>query len=413
MKDLSIYVEKLLYNHALVIIPGFGAFVSNKKTAELLQDKTFTPPQKELSFNPRLVYQDGLVANFISKEEGISYEEAQKYIKEAVDFWKQELNLGKQLVFENLGIFYKEGQDSIIFEPSQNKNFLTESFGMGPIKANEVSKEEETFTQNIPSQENEILENPLIGLNEQELNVNSEGTKKKFKIPAIAKYAAVALVGLSAIGYGVFYFLTSPKFFGKADNLTASVDTLYIQNKVKEHISQASFLADNPFSLSVVALEVKKDPELVKKRLAEEKARKVANEKAEKEARLAAEKAEKEEKLAAQKAEKEEKLAAQKAEKEEKLAAQKAKKEQDTDSSSEVSANAKYHLVAGAFSTRANALNRIKQLKSKGFSDAVLVGKNEKGLFLVSYKSFSDQGQAQAYMSEVKAQGNETWMLVK
>lgn len=399
MKDLSIYVEKLLYNHALVIVPDFGAFVSNKKTAELLQDKTFTPPQKELSFNPRLVYQDGLMANFISKEEGISYEEAQKYIKEAVDFWKQELNLGKQLVFENLGVFYKEGQDAVIFEPSQNKNFLTESFGMGPIKANEVSKEAETFVQNIPSQENEILENPLIGLNEQELNVTSEGTKKKIKIPAIAKYVAVALVGLSAIGYGVFYFLTSPKFFGKNDDLVASIDTLYIQNKVKEHISQASFLADNPFSLSVVALEVKKDPELVKKRLAEEKARKVANEKAEKEARLAAEK--------------EEKLAVQKVEKEEKLIAQKTKKEQNTDSSFEVSVNAKYHLVAGAFSTRTNALNRIKQLKSKGFSDAVLVGKNEKGLFLVSYKSFSDQGQAQAYMSEVKAQGNEIWMLVK
>ena len=47
MKNLDAYIEDLLFKHQCVIIPEFGAFVSNRKAAELAADKTFSPPQKE------------------------------------------------------------------------------------------------------------------------------------------------------------------------------------------------------------------------------------------------------------------------------------------------------------------------------------------------------------------------------
>ena len=43
MKNLDAYIEDLLFKHQCVIIPEFGAFVSNRKAAELAADKTFSP----------------------------------------------------------------------------------------------------------------------------------------------------------------------------------------------------------------------------------------------------------------------------------------------------------------------------------------------------------------------------------
>ena len=87
MKNLDTYIEDLLFKHQCVIIPEFGAFVSNRKAAELAADKSFSPPQKELTFNSRLTYNDGLVAKHISEVERSSYEEAQEYIKSVVTRW--------------------------------------------------------------------------------------------------------------------------------------------------------------------------------------------------------------------------------------------------------------------------------------------------------------------------------------
>ena len=105
MKNLDTYIEDLLFKHQCVIIPEFGAFVSNRKAAELAADKTFSPPQKELTFNARLTYNDGLLAKHISEVERSSYEEAQSYIKSTVVRWKQDLGTGNEVRLENIGKF--------------------------------------------------------------------------------------------------------------------------------------------------------------------------------------------------------------------------------------------------------------------------------------------------------------------
>ena len=69
-----------------------------------------------------------------------------------------------------------------------------------------------------------------------------------------------------------------------------------------------------------------------------------------------------------------------------------------------------FFLIAGAFSSEANARNRIKQLKRDGYSSATMVGQNEKGYYLVAYKSFSSRSQAESYMPEIKGKGLSTWV---
>lgn len=409
MKNLNVYIEEMLYLHNCVIVPEFGAFISNRKNAELLQNKTLTAPQKEVTFNQRLSYNDGLVAKHIAEEERITYEAAQEYIKTESKKWKESLNEGKKLHFENLGFFHQEinaeGVKIYIFEPDTKENFLTDSFGMSPVATQEVVKEQEVINPvlNGTSQQGEMLENPLASSEESQ-----EKTTKKRKIGTILKYAAVALVGLSAIGYGVFFFLTQMN--NPAAEL-AQADPEAVKAKVEEHISTATFLPENPLDLagSPVVWEGKKDPELAKKMAEEAKKReKEAAELAKKEA-LAQKQQEEAERRAEAIAKKEEERIRREEAKKEKEAL--AKNESSSPKSTAVSGN--FHLIAGAFSTEANARNKVKQLKEKGFSDANVIGKNDKGLFLVVYKSFSQQAEAQSYMQDVKKQGFDTWLLSK
>ena len=50
MKNLDTYIEDLLFKHQCVIIPEFGAFVSNRKAAELAADKSFFSSTKGIDF---------------------------------------------------------------------------------------------------------------------------------------------------------------------------------------------------------------------------------------------------------------------------------------------------------------------------------------------------------------------------
>ena len=72
-KTISKYISELLFLHDCVIIPQFGGFVGNNKSA-VLNETTgiITPPSKEILFNLNLQTNDGLLINHISKSEGIS-----------------------------------------------------------------------------------------------------------------------------------------------------------------------------------------------------------------------------------------------------------------------------------------------------------------------------------------------------
>jgi len=46
------YIEELLYRYNCVIVPGFGAFLTQLKSAEINKStNTFLPPSKVISFN--------------------------------------------------------------------------------------------------------------------------------------------------------------------------------------------------------------------------------------------------------------------------------------------------------------------------------------------------------------------------
>jgi len=71
-----------------------------------------------------------------------------------------------------------------------------------------------------------------------------------------------------------------------------------------------------------------------------------------------------------------------------------------------------YHVVAGAFSSEANAQKAVRELSAKGFP-ARRLGKN-RGLVAVAYGSYSTLAEANESMKQIKKTENgDAWLLVK
>lgn len=388
MKNLDTYIEDLLFKHQCVIIPEFGAFVSNRKAAELAADKSFSPPQKELTFNSRLTYNDGLVAKHISEVERSSYEEAQEYIKSVVTRWKQELSLGQEVRLANIGKFTKGTDNNIIFTSLSKENYLTDSFGMSPVTTKEVSKGEtgvEVANPIYNDQNNKpgLVENPSV--------TPEEAAAGKPKMPLPIKYAAVAIVGLSAIGYAVYSLMTNQE---NPTVVQVEPDPAKVEELVNQEVAKATYVPE--IELTATAIKVTKDPVLVKKR--KEELKKQAAER--KKAQVAGTT--------------DTPSTTTNTTTSEPTTPKSTNTTRTSSSGGSTSGSTKasgsFFLIAGAFSSESNAQNRVRQLKNSGYSTAGMVGQNEKGYYLVAYRGFSTRAQAESYMPEIKNKGLSTWI---
>lgn len=136
--NLEKYIVKLLYNHDCVVVPEFGAFIT-QKTASVYQTETsqFFPPAKELTFNHLLTKNDGLLAQEYALINEISFEEAQEKIESNVQFWKTHLANNSSLNLAELGNFTKTKEGFLQFQ-AQNPNFLLDSFGLDKVHATRI-----------------------------------------------------------------------------------------------------------------------------------------------------------------------------------------------------------------------------------------------------------------------------------
>jgi nucleoid DNA-binding protein len=109
MREFVNVITELLSKHPCVIIPGFGGFIVNEKTASVdCRTGHFYPPQKEIIFNPHLSHNDGLLAHALMKRQNISFEEADKKIGENVQAIKSGLSVYRKYDLDGLGCFTME-----------------------------------------------------------------------------------------------------------------------------------------------------------------------------------------------------------------------------------------------------------------------------------------------------------------
>ena len=122
--------------HDCVIFPGLGGFVAQYASSSIRDNNlTFKPPFKQILFNKNLTNNDGLLANSISKEWGISYEESVEKISSLLFKINNEIKTNKQFSFEGIGILYEV--NGILNFKQQSENLLLESFGLRSINMND------------------------------------------------------------------------------------------------------------------------------------------------------------------------------------------------------------------------------------------------------------------------------------
>lgn len=71
-----------------------------------------------------------------------------------------------------------------------------------------------------------------------------------------------------------------------------------------------------------------------------------------------------------------------------------------------------YFVIRGAFSEEANAQKSVDGLKTAGYN-AVIVGKNKAGLFMVAYEGFATIGEAKNKLLEVRNTQSDAWIYKK
>lgn len=218
------HIQDLLYRYECVILPGFGAFLSQRQPAYIQKNTgEFYPPKKLVSFNGQLIKSDGLLANYISEAENISYPAAVNRIAFFVDNLENSLNSDGTVELENIGQFSYSEEGNLQFEPVEKLNFLTDSFGLESINAGKVNREV------YKKQVEELEEKTPINF-----------TPERRRTPAFLKYAAVAII---ALGLGGFTGLNIYSDQVTKHNLAEQQEA---QDQLQEQIQQATFVIDNP-----------------------------------------------------------------------------------------------------------------------------------------------------------------------
>ena len=167
---LSTYIYKLILENDTVIVPGFGAFISEYQPAMIdFETAELKPPSKRISFSPKIRYNDGLLTGYISENEGISDSNALELIEKECDKILYLLDKGTRVNMEGIGSFlYNENQE-IEFEPAIEGNLLLDSFG---LEAASLQKKEEIKLKKVPEKpvsENELYEEMAISDNNEEI----------------------------------------------------------------------------------------------------------------------------------------------------------------------------------------------------------------------------------------------------
>lgn len=237
--QIETYISDLLYRYDCVTIPEFGAFLTKRISAKIDQENTtFFPPKKVVSFNEQLQHNDGLLASYIADSENIPYEVAVQKISKQVKLMTAFLNEGEVLTFSTLGDLRLNNDGKIVFEPSQQSNYLTEAFGLSEFKAASVNRE-------VYKHQIETLED-VIPIN---ITPEKRNSSRSISARSYFRYAAVALIALTVGG-----FTTSAYFNNQIEahnQLAQEAANAQLDAKVQE----ATFVIENPLPAATLKVE--------------------------------------------------------------------------------------------------------------------------------------------------------------
>ena len=359
MNTVQNHIKELLFEQDCVVIPEFGGFVTNFDCAKIDgSNRYITPPQKWLAFNSLLKNDDGLLSNYIAREEQITREQANLKVKSFVENTKRYINFDKTYQIDGLGVFSQNEENKIQFQP-QTSNFYSESFGMENIFLKKsinfqnelqvvqkpVIVSDTTVQQVFATQDRE----PTVEIWEEEEDFSST-RKRRFSrvLPSNVLPYVYGIVGMAIFASSIYFYdnskvnLSSLNLFKSSSSMTPP-----IVKTVDEFKAEATPIT--PANVETKAFE---------------------NEKVVTETPVLA-----------------------------------------TINNSEK----RFFIITGSFGSKKNARSLLNKLKSKGFEDASIIYPNDnEKLIKVSAGGFNNESEADQQATIVaQAINQDTWIYKK
>ncbi|MDT0689654.1 SPOR domain-containing protein [Salegentibacter sp. F188] len=221
--NIAKHIQDLLYRYECVILPGFGAFLSQKQSAHIDEDtQSFHPPKKTVSFNRQLQKNDGLLANYIAEAEKVSYSNSVYAISEFAASLEKSLEEDKQADLANIGKFILSSEGTLAFEPYDKVNYFTDSFGLDSFQAGVVNRE--VYKKQVEEIEEKT---PFL--------FTPERRKSSY-----LKYAAVGIIALGLSG------LAGLNIYSDQVSKHNIAEQQEAEGQLQQQIQQATFIIDNP-----------------------------------------------------------------------------------------------------------------------------------------------------------------------
>lgn len=231
--QLETYISDLLYRYDCVTIPEFGAFLTKRVSAKVHETtNSFYPPKKVISFNEQLQHNDGLLSSYIAEVEKVPYEVAVQKLQKHVKSIKSYLVEGETLSFNNIGDMVLNADGKIVFDPSYHVNYLTDAFGLSQFTSSSIKRE-------VYKKEAEIIEDTTP------ITI----TPEKRKARPYLKYAAIALIALTAGGFTVSNYYNNQI---EAHNQIAQEEA---NEQLDAKVQEATFVIENPLPAATLTVE--------------------------------------------------------------------------------------------------------------------------------------------------------------
>ena len=231
-KSVAHYISELLFLHDCVIIPGFGGFVGNKKSAQLNKTTgSLSPPSKQILFNTNLKANDGLLISHVAKQEEVTHKIAEHNVEIFANEIRHKLTNSKVLRIDKIGLFTLAKEGNIIYIQDSSKNYSLDAFGMKPTYNKLVSRKAEATKK---------IERTVLKI---------RNTRKK---PKALLHAAAVIIPLIALSY------LSISHQEKINNVYVQMATLnpFAANKIVEYssITESEVKLDiNPIAEDVIS----------------------------------------------------------------------------------------------------------------------------------------------------------------
>lgn len=226
MNELKIEksISELLYQYDCVIVPDLGGFVGNYCSAKIHPIRnTFTPPSKQISFNRNLTNNDGLLANYISNQNEMSFVEARKLIDGFVNQTVASLSQGNKVGLDKIGTLYLDPEKNLQFSPDYSVNYLRDAYGLGEFKAQAILREKV-----IEVVEKQIKEKLLVAK-------TTDSIEEKSRVGFYWAAAASVLI-LAGVGYTTYKYQQQNSFpMAYASFGWNSVEALYSPKVIEKN----------------------------------------------------------------------------------------------------------------------------------------------------------------------------------